>query len=120
MDPIKKAMWVADLRSGDYEQGQGFLCREGKFCCLGVLADQAVRAGVIPQPEEELVLYYDGEPKLLTTAVRRWAKVPTYVQVLAGGGGCSHWYFGRHETLASLNDAGFTFDQIADIIEWSL
>ena len=34
-----KALWVAALRSGDYEQGIGQLRNENKFCCLGVLCD---------------------------------------------------------------------------------
>ena len=37
--------WVEALRSGDYQQGQGFLRQDGyegvadKFCCWGVLCD---------------------------------------------------------------------------------
>lgn len=31
--------WVAALRSGKYEQGRGNLCKDNKFCCLGVLLD---------------------------------------------------------------------------------
>jgi hypothetical protein len=51
-----KAQWVKDLRSGQFEQGGGWLARtddDGKvrYCCLGVLCDQAVKAGVIPAPE---------------------------------------------------------------------
>ena len=37
MDPAIKKKWVAALRSGEYEQGQGYLQKDGKFCCLGVL-----------------------------------------------------------------------------------
>lgn len=52
-----KDQWVKDLRSGEFEQGNGYLRRadsEGgkdRLCCLGVLSEQAVRAGVIPAPE---------------------------------------------------------------------
>jgi hypothetical protein len=28
--------WIAALRSGEYEQGRGSLCRNGRYCCLGV------------------------------------------------------------------------------------
>ena len=31
-----KKKWLEALRSGDYEQGTGTLCRKGKYCCLGV------------------------------------------------------------------------------------
>lgn len=34
-----KQKWVDALRSGKYEQGRFALRRNGKFCCLGVLAD---------------------------------------------------------------------------------
>jgi len=34
-----KEIWVAALRSGDFEQGIGALCRNGKYCCLGVAYD---------------------------------------------------------------------------------
>jgi hypothetical protein len=37
MDKELKAKWVAALRSGEYEQGEGSLYEGGKFCCLGVL-----------------------------------------------------------------------------------
>jgi hypothetical protein len=45
-----KAQWVAALRSGRYEQTQGRLQRDGSFCCMGVLCELAVEAGVIPSP----------------------------------------------------------------------
>lgn len=52
-----KAQWVKDLRSGDFQQGRSVLRRDNgeggkdQFCCLGVLCEQAVKAGVIPAPE---------------------------------------------------------------------
>lgn len=34
----KDAMkWINALRSGKYKQTKGALCRDGAFCCLGVL-----------------------------------------------------------------------------------
>jgi len=33
-----KQKWIEALRSGNYTQGQGFLCNDNKYCCLGVLA----------------------------------------------------------------------------------
>src|SRR5689334_12189419 len=38
--------WCAALRSGKYEQGTGRLCKDGKFCCLGVLGDLLVQRGL--------------------------------------------------------------------------
>lgn len=34
-----KKEWVNALRSGKYEQGRGCMYRDGKYCCLGVLAE---------------------------------------------------------------------------------
>ena len=39
MKKADKKAWVAALRSGKYKQGRGFLCRDGKYCCLGVAYD---------------------------------------------------------------------------------
>lgn len=44
--------WAEALVSGDYEQGVGGLRQRptDTYCCLGVLCDLAVKAGVIPEP----------------------------------------------------------------------
>lgn len=39
MDPVLKATWVGRLRSGAFAQGDNCLRKDGKHCCLGVLAD---------------------------------------------------------------------------------
>jgi len=39
MDKELKKKWVDALRSGKYEQGRGYLCNEGLYCCVGVLAE---------------------------------------------------------------------------------
>jgi hypothetical protein len=63
-----KAQWIADLRSGEYEQGKGNLRRtvDGTehYCCLGVLCEQAVKASAIPAPElhdHGVYVYLDDE-----------------------------------------------------------
>lgn len=47
MNKDVKRQWVSALRSGEYEQGHGLLEVGGKFCCLGVLCDLAVKAGLV-------------------------------------------------------------------------
>lgn len=48
LDPKFKKKWIAALRSGDYDQGKGALCRvtkEGaKYCCLGVAYEILLRS----------------------------------------------------------------------------
>jgi len=39
MDAELKKQWVEALRSGKYEQGQQYLQKDDKFCCVGVLCD---------------------------------------------------------------------------------
>jgi len=42
MDANLKKAWVEALRSGEYKQGNGqLLDRQGRYCCLGVLAKVA-------------------------------------------------------------------------------
>lgn len=47
MNPEVKTQWLEALRSGEFQQGTGALCEGGKYCCLGVLSELAVRAGVV-------------------------------------------------------------------------
>jgi len=39
MNADLKPKWLAALRSGEYTQGQRWLKRGGRYCCLGVLCD---------------------------------------------------------------------------------
>ena len=90
--------WVAKLRSGEIEQGTGYLGRsEGERCCLGVLCDMAVEEGVIPPPVMErgnmssggFALLYsqteisNGEYGVLPEAVVTWAQMKSTSGVYA-------------------------------------
>lgn len=116
-----RAEWVAALRSGDYNQTTGTLCRaddlddggEVGYCCLGVATiplweahpDRKVTSGGhIGYREdvyiETVTLPWDAQKRLgLTT--NPWVVVD-----------------GQLTTLTGLNDSGFwSFAQIADVIE---
>lgn len=59
---------LAALRSGDYEQGMGLLCRiedDGtrKWCCLGVMMDLAAQEGIVEAKRD-----HDGAPRLTFTS----------------------------------------------------
>lgn len=41
MNKELKEKWTSSLRSGNFEQGTDYLCRNGKYCCLGVLCEVA-------------------------------------------------------------------------------
>lgn len=106
--------WVKALRSGKYKQTQGTLTRiEAKtgeilgHCCLGVLCGLAVKAKVIPSPRVGTNdLYYDGNNATLPASVISWAGMKDETGTLS-----------FKATLASVNDSGKSFKQIARIIE---
>ena len=123
MDQEVKQRWVEALRSGEYEQGQGKLGRhwegneKAQYCCLGVLCEIADEATTWVDHDEGGYKYMVTEkgsmayPSYSLTArvdlPGRFGEFPREVEDLIGN------------TLADLNDAGFTFSQIADLIEWA-
>lgn len=113
-----RSEWIKSLRSGEYSQTTRFLHDKIGFCCLGVLCDLAVKAGIISPPTEErcfpegiddnsLCFSYDGDRNNLPESVQNWAGLSNNV--------------GGHEEdsscLARQNDNGSTFTEIADFIE---
>lgn len=111
MEPALQAKWIAALRGqGEkkYEQGKGCLrSADNKFCCLGVLCD-ILTEGRWEEDKKNLYLvhylYGNDEGKdynYVPGSIARDIGIGVYEQ----------------QTLASRNDAGFTFAQIADIIE---
>jgi len=135
MDPDIKAEWVADLRSGEYAQGMGYLCKTDEgFCCLGVLSEQAVRKGAATkQVGVDLAKYFAndnsmGEVSSLGKGIATWAGV-TYIdegkEVVTAYGKLPFklrpgidGYGGGFTYLDDLNDSGMPFSQIADLIEF--
>jgi hypothetical protein len=125
LKPKAKAAWLAALP--EYEQGTGHLRYTYggavKHCCLGVLCEAAIKAGVPLTVEEEetgsalKVTTFDGQTQFLPEAVMDWAFEP--------GTHPDHdlevqWeddYQQRTDTLVDLNDGGYTFEEIGRIIE---
>lgn len=103
MDPDIKAKWLAALRSGNYRQGMGWLRTSNGFCCLGVLCDvvEPSRWGGSHKVNDMLVWSHDGEDCM------------KYQWEIDGG------LLGEdtQEELATMNDDGKPFAEIADYIE---
>ena len=101
--------WVAALRSGKYTQATGALRKAGdSFCCLGVLCDIIDPTKWDARPGIEW--YYDGRRELLPESIVEKASLRT------DDGYCDtgpEW----GETLATLNDEGATFSELAELIE---
>lgn len=121
MNPEIKAEWVKRLKSRKYKKGTSVLYNAdtNKYCCLGVLCEMAVDAGVVKKTirkkpvgvNECLVGYYEGGGGgELPVKVRKWAGLknasPTVI------------YQGEETSLIHINDnTTNTFGQIANIIE---
>lgn len=129
-----RALWTEALRSGKYEQGSGVLkTRQGSYCCLGVLCELAVEAGVIAPAKEEiqdainLGWRYETESGVLPTAVMEWAGLPDSEGTYEfSDEEMSEHYVGnwkdvgyyRKTSLVNANDShGKSFPQIADLID---
>lgn len=124
-----KQLWISALRSDEYKQGKQRLAKFGqgkttgvvRHCCLGVLCEvlpyvERIQTGaqivyVTTRTEEEstTVLPYTVAEREEFDRVSPWIDYPGKDE------------FGNSMTfrisLVELNDSGFTFNQIADMIE---
>lgn len=137
-------LWTEALRSGDYTQATGALVdvdgSNGEIvghCCLGVLCDLAVKAGVkvdYEGPKEHRGEYdptdpedvywtgvtYDGADALLPKSVRDWAGMKTNdgsIEIPWDEPDNSEMENDWTDSLAGMNDSGKSFRQIANLIE---
>ena len=120
MNKEVKQQWVAALRSGEYKQGKNALRRQyegedAEFCCLGVLCDLAVKAGVVKAHQVDGAHTGYGENKntaLLPVEVQEWSGVNEAGEFKTGDEPF------MRDALTAYNDfLGKTFNQIADVIE---
>jgi hypothetical protein len=95
--------WVEALTSGDYEQGEGALRRGRRFCCLGVALD-------LLEPDQWYVSDGSGD-ETGNWANRSNTGYPEDDQLEPFGISRQEGRF-----LAEYNDQGYTFAQIAKII----
>ena len=127
MNPEIKAQWVAALRSGEYKQGVGYLHRDDTFCCLGVLCDLAIKAGA-PEVEENRhpagsMSTYNGSELVLPSSVMEWAGLSSSDPILVDESREVNECLPVSEfndSGVTFNGGGFTFNEIADLIEAQL
>jgi hypothetical protein len=115
MNPQVKEAWLVALRSGDFQQGKFQLqSPEHKFCCLGVLCELALAAGVVQriQPADRAFQYGNNDDvegirqaSVLPRSVVRWAGLQSQDPAV-GDYPLSH----HNDTLSK------NFDEIADLI----
>lgn len=132
MNPDVKDQWVTALESGEYKQATRVLHNEvaDSFCCLGVLCDLAVKAGVEIEVKTldhaTIDMKYDGTLGY-NVPVRGAATMygdastvlPPQVQHWAGlGSDTADFDNGDHfDSLTRVNDDGGSFTDIATIIK---
>lgn len=111
-----KDLWVAALRSGEFQQGKGKLDDKGHFCALGVLSTIGLCQGICTWSEGGS---YDGRKQSLSYNLMVWAGVAQkdekYLE--RGSGFVKFQYKGKLTSIAELNDSGKSFKEIANIIE---
>lgn len=115
-----RKLWVEALRSGKFKQATNTLeAVNGGMCCLGVLAKIAgCERTTGPDVDGNPVIKYDGEAGIAPDAARLWVGLGSDVGELLGSFAVET--DGRrvyHSSLTELNDAGMTFEGIADVIE---
>ncbi len=114
MNPAIKQKWIEALRSGEFKQGQSYLKRDDKFCCLGILCELHRIAtndaeGWGSYSLAPFTNQYHGQSGVLPSIVQDWAGLNYHnysTNPMING-----------ESLSALNDAGRTFEEIAELIE---
>jgi hypothetical protein len=111
-----KQQWVTALRSGEYTQASSNLRTEDGYCCLGVLCDLYSKdtgtewlVNHTADPKPIPFYHFITESSFLPIAVSRWAGLEKSSPEVVEWDGTAE--------LAQLNDTGFTFTQIAQLIE---
>jgi hypothetical protein len=130
MNSQVKEKWVNALRSGEYQQGAGKLRNSDGFCCLGVLCDlysqEPFTKGWVFHGDKENALpqdywKFDGEKEWLPKSVMEWAGLSKNNPVVDVYWEDDEGYCGNFdECISELNDASYSFTQLADIIEAQL
>lgn len=114
MNADLKTRWVEALRSCKYPQGPGALCRDGSYCCLGVLCEIAKEEySIVVEPEVgSYYTRYNGETGMPGKELLSKFFVDGRVPMVS-----------IDDSLRELqehNDKGIPFSKIADAIEAQL
>ena len=115
--------WVKALRSGEYEQSKHMLHSNVGWCCLGVACDVfaiplGIKVNKVVFEEEDgnetFETFFNFESQVLPRVVQEYLHLNTpegsFTEPRITGAQ-------RGDTLTSLNDAGMSFDAIADVLE---
>ena len=112
MNQTVKEKWLQALRSKEYEQGRGCLKEHDKFCCLGVLTDLYIQENNLDWSSHSENLFYEGLP-VPDSFVCSWAGLEYANPEIKIDKPFA-------DSLAEMNDHGYSFEEIADVIEQQL
>lgn len=131
MNPEVKQKWIDALRSGKYEQGSEKLRTMTGYCCLGVLCNIYAQEHNTQwkfkgydetnlQPKD--YWYFGEQSEFLPEFVMDWAGLKLNCPVVKidvdEDDGDDAWFY--HEQIADLNDSGYTFNDLSNLIEQQL
>lgn len=119
-----KKEWLVALRSGEYNQAVHQLKTPDGYCCLGVACELLAKEGVVNATKRNGELSFDEEYQTLPKdAMNYMGVIDTNPDITTS------WMtsierdrmrgkiVGGRVSLAELNDNGYSFAQIADLIE---
>jgi hypothetical protein len=128
MNPEIKQKWVDALLSGKYDQGSEKLRSRQGYCCLGVLCDLYSQEqnqewefrGAFEEENTQPTdyWYFDGEGEFLPESVKEWAGLSLanpLVKLDAEEEDEDPWSY--HDEISNLNDTGYTFNDLAKMIQ---
>lgn len=104
-----KERWVAALRSGEYKQTAGALHDQHGYCCLGVLCEVADLSDPVTLTDAN-----DYDPNMVPWRSLAMTDEFEEGRLLVHQAGLTD---DEASALATLNDQGVSFDEIADEIE---
>ena len=109
MNPEVKQRWIEALNSDEYTQTKGCLRDSTGFCCLGVLTDLYAKEHDQEWKVNDMSNFYsfNGRNGTLYSEVLKWSGLETD----------DPNYLDGRVHLSQLNDDGYSFKRIAQIIE---
>ena len=132
INPEIKELWCSALESEEYTQAKGRLRTADGFCCLGVLSDLAIKAGVAKWVADVKTVWVadvrtvgDGYGVSKSSGFPEQGAISGEIQSWAGIKGSSAddplvQIGPEFCRLSSLNDRGYDFKTIAQIIREQL
>jgi len=105
-----RQQWLDALRSGNYQQTRGTLKYDDRFCCLGVACDISGLGEWVYTSDSKTQGYTVKDVLLLSV-------LPKDVMNWLGVSSSTAFDKNMINSLASLNDLGYGFNDIAKVIE---